>query len=152
MGFEFDGFFACAEETVLADALARWPFCQGRVITAPFAGIGLALPDPDSIDLRGLAVEERQRAITQAYELFNETDLAGELREWSRHHPAVIFVHLHATCAGRCVYWGFACQDGQVLEEANGGDEALAALVRYLDVELDASGYFAPLARGYFGP
>lgn len=51
MGYYFKGFFACADGTVLRDALIRWPECQGWLIRAPFRGIALAAPDPEAIDV-----------------------------------------------------------------------------------------------------
>jgi hypothetical protein len=45
MGFQFAGFFAQGEQTLLEAALDRWPGCHGRLITELFHGFGVAVPE-----------------------------------------------------------------------------------------------------------
>lgn len=147
MSFQFAGFFAQAQPEVLAAALRMWPKCQGRLITEPFHGLGVAVP-VDSLTY-GDAVEGYEHARDLAYAL--EDDLVG----WSKRYPDVLFVFLNADCfGGECLYSGYTCQNGVVLAHAKDIDEkdniALPQLLRALGVELDDSGYFAPLTRGFF--
>lgn len=45
MGYQFKGFFAKAEESLIEEAERKWFGCRGRIITTPFRGIGLSSPD-----------------------------------------------------------------------------------------------------------
>lgn len=147
MGFQFAGFFAQAQSEVLADALQRWPGCRGRLITGPFHGFGIAVPSRALT--YGDTDEEQEQAQALAYAL--EDELVG----WSRKYPEAVFVFISADCfGGECLYAGYICQNGAVLERVQDIDErdgiALPQLVRALGVELDDSGYFAPLTRDFF--
>ena len=147
MGFQFAGVFAQAQPEILAAALRTWPGCHGRLITEPFHGLGIAVPSyaltySDS-------VEEQEQARGLAYEL--EDGLVG----WSQQYPETVFVFLNADCfGGKCLYAGYVCQNGMVLERVQDMDErdgiALPRLVRALGVELDDSGHFVPLTRDFF--
>ena len=147
MGFRFAGFFAQAQPEVLAAALRAWPNCQGRPITEPFRGLGVAVPVRALTN--GNTEEEQAQARELAYAL--EVELVG----WSKQYPDALFVFLSADCfGGVCLYAGYVCQNGAMLERANDtGDrnhKALRRLIRALGVELDDSGYFAPLTRDFF--
>ncbi|HEV8193390.1 MAG TPA: hypothetical protein VGP82_18160 [Ktedonobacterales bacterium] len=150
MSYAFAGFFAQAEPSVLKDALATWPGCQGRIITEPFQGIGVAVPEQALTYGRPAHVGERATALAYALE--------EELVAWSRGYPATRFVFMRARCiGGPCRYWGYVCQDGAIQARATdsvmGHGDALQRLVRALGVELDQeSGDFAPFTRGYFNP
>jgi hypothetical protein len=147
MGYQFAGFFALAETPVLQDALATWPGCRGRVITEPFYGIGVAVPE------HGLTYGDPDGEGEAAQEL--AYTLEDTLPEWSRRYLATRFVFLRTDCfGGTCFYWGYVCQNGVIQEQARditADGVALNRLVRALGVELDAaSSYFAPFRRGYF--
>ena len=149
MGFQFAGFFAQAQPAILKAALRRWPGCCGRMITEPFRGIGVA------VSPYALTYGDSDREWKQAQELAYA--LEDELVAWSQQHPDMLFVFLSAECfGGTCLYSGYTCQNGTVLERVHDTDEkddiALPRLVRALGVELDDSGYFAPLTRGFFDP
>jgi hypothetical protein len=45
MGWQFAGFFARADAAIMTAALERWPGMRGRIITEPFVGIGVAVPE-----------------------------------------------------------------------------------------------------------
>jgi hypothetical protein len=148
MSYEFAGFFALAEPTVLEDALATWSGCRGRIITEPFQGIGLAVPERALT--YGEPPGEGKRAREQAH------TLEDGLVEWSRRYPATRFVFMRAECfGGECQYWGYVCQNGAIQERAKDPDmdhgDALRRLVRALGVNLgQQSRYFAPFTRSYF--
>ncbi len=147
MGFQFAGFFAQGERTLLDDALNRWPSCDGRRITEPFQGFGIAVP---SYALTyGDTDEEEEQARELAYAL------EAELVDWSQRYPDVRFVFINADCfGGKCFYSGYICQSGVILDRVKNAPmsdgDGLPRLVRALGVELDTSGYFAPLTRGFF--
>jgi len=147
MGFVFAGFFAQGDQTLLDAALARWLGCQGRLISEPFHGFGIAVPS------RALAYEDTDEEEEQARDL--AFALEDELVLWSQHYPEVTFVFINADCfGGTCCYSGYICQSGVILERVKDApkvdDDGLPRLVRALGVELDDSSYFAPLTRGFF--
>lgn len=61
MGYQFTGFFACAGASILQAALCRWPGCCGRLISKPFTGIGVEVPD-EILTYRGDSEEEYKQA------------------------------------------------------------------------------------------
>jgi hypothetical protein len=149
MGYQFAGFFASADRSMLQDAQRTWPGCHTRDITAPFHGVGVAVPE------RALTYGEPEDAYARAIEMWH--NIETELPAWSRRYPGALFVFLHADCwGGICYYEGYACQDGAILERAAddedeiGGGDALRQLARHLGVELGDPPYFEPLSRGYF--
>ena len=146
MGWQFAGFFAWADPSVLEAALSMWPECHGRLIVDPFPGIGVAVPERALT--YGDSDEEQERAQELAWAL--ERDLVA----WSHRFPLTPFVFLRADCSGGvCWYEGYVCQDGAVREatadRARGG-AALRQLVRALSVELGDPPLFAPFTRGFF--
>jgi hypothetical protein len=150
VGYVFAGFFALAEPAVLEDALSTWTGCRGRVITEPFQGIGVTVPE------RALTYGEPPSEGKRARELAHT--LEEELVAWSQRYPATQFVFIRAECfGGQCQYWGYICQNGAIEERAEDPDmdhgDALPRLVRALGVQLGPeSRYFAPFTRGYFDP
>lgn len=150
MGYEFAGFFALAEPSVLEDAVATWIGCRGRTIMEPFHGIGVAVPE------RALTYGEPPGEGEWARELAHT--LEETLVEWSQRYPATQFVFVRAECfGGACQYWGYVCQNGAIQERAKDPDmghgDALQRLVRALGVNFgEESRYFAPFTRGYFDP
>jgi len=147
MGWQFAGFFAHADEAALEAALRAWPGCQGRVITEPFHGIGVAVPS--HAFTYGDSDEEQEQAEELAWAI------EQELVVWSRRYPATRFVFISADCfGGTCQYEGYVCEDGAILLRAQDPDEgeggALPRLVRALGVELATPPFFEPLTRGFF--
>ena len=78
------------------------------------------------------------------------------LLEWSRRHPAVIFVYLHVECdGGECINAGFVFRDGNVVHEepfdgaSKGSPEPLRRLMFFFGVDLGPRAFFAPLTRGF---
>jgi hypothetical protein len=148
MGWQFAGFFAQADRSILEAALRTWPGCVGRLITEPFQGIGVAVPEHALTYTYGPSDEEREHA----RELASALEL--ELEAWSRAYPTMPFVFLRAACVGGpCLYAGYVCQDGVVRLRASDrerGGAALPRLVRALGVELGDPPDFAPFTRGFF--
>lgn len=147
MGWQFAGFFAKAEVSVLDAALRKWPDAQGRMIVDPFQGIGVAVPS------EALTYGDTDEEYEQAQEL--AWALKRELVEWSRGYPTKRFVFIRADCfGGTCDYEGYICGDGIIqyqTKEANGSqNDMLRTLVQALGVELPETSYFEPLTRGYF--
>lgn len=143
MAYAFAGFFACTDGAVLNHALRTWPQCHGRLITAPFEGIGIAAPDRLHVDSTEIA--RRAEAVAQA--------LDEELPAWSQQNPLITFVYLQAECfGGLCDYNGYVCRDGYILLRASGNShsDVLKRLLCYLGLELNDRSYFAPLKRTYF--
>ncbi len=148
MGYVFAGFFARADAAVLEAALPRWPGCRGRLISQPFTGIGVEVPD-EILTYGGGSDEEDEQAQELAWAI--EDDLV----EWSRHYPATRFVFFRANCfGGKCMYEGYVCQDGVIRERANddkpGDGDALPRLVRALGVDLGTPPHYEPFTRGFF--
>lgn len=147
MGFEFAGFFAQGDRMLLEAALDRWPGCDGRLITEPFHGFGIAAPS------RALTYGDTEEEQEQARELAYV--LEDELVLWSPRYPDVRFVFINADCfGGTCLYSGYICQSGAILDRVKNASmsdgDGLPRLVRVLGVELDDSRYFEPLARDFF--
>jgi hypothetical protein len=149
MGWQFAGFFARADASVLEAALRMWPGCQGRLIADPFPGMGVA------VSAHALTYGDSEQEQEQAQQL--AWALECGLVAWSRHYPLTLFVFIRADCfGGACVYEGYVCQDGAVRERAADGDDgdrsgaALRQLVRALGVELGDPPLFAPFTRGFF--
>ncbi len=143
MTYVFSGFFSTADETLLRDALRRWPRCRGRLIKSPFVGFGVSCPANAST----ADEEEANEALVK--------DIRVKLRDWSLQYPDAHFVWFDVECfGGNCLYWGFACQDGEmIIVEANKAEDAskraLLRLLSYLGVE-QRDTYFEPFTRGYF--
>jgi hypothetical protein len=146
MGWQFTGFFARTDPSVLEAALGTWPECRGRLIADPFPGIGVAVPEHALT--YGDSDEEQEHAQELAWAL--ERDLMA----WSRRFPRTPFVFLRADCSGGVGWYeGYVCQDGAVREAATDrarGGAALRQLVRALGVELGEPPLFAPFTRGFF--
>jgi hypothetical protein len=148
MSYQFADFFALADEVVMQDAKRTWPGCRARLVTAPFHGIGVAVPE------RALTYGEPEEAYEWAIAMWNNIETT--LPDWSRHYPDVSFVFPRTDCfGGNCLYEGYTCRDGVIIERMGGesvarGGDALRRLIRYLGVELGAPPYFEPLVRGYF--
>jgi hypothetical protein len=150
MGWEFAGFFACADAHIMNAALERWPGLRGRLITEPFEGIGLAVPE------KALTYGEPYGDQGRAGELAWEAE--QQLPPWSVRYPEIIFVFVRADCfGGICFYEGYVCKNGTILMQAKDnqetedeGGEALHQLVDALGVELPDAPIFAPFTRGYF--
>lgn len=141
MGFEFAGFFAIADQTVLQSALERWRWMRGRTISAPFKGIGVSFD-------RQLILDEDD-PVVEDFDAF-EADIVA----WSRKFSQVTFVYLEAECfGGPCDYAGFVVRNGTIIvrhswpETVAQSKENLLHLLSYLHVyQID----FEPLSRGYF--
>jgi hypothetical protein len=147
MGFQFAGFFAQAQPTLLESALQRWPGCRGRVVTEPFRGVAIAVPEHALND--GSSDEEQEQAQSLAWAI------EDELVEWSQQFPGAVFVFVTADCfGGHCEYAGYICGNGvlrkRIPETGYGGNDVLARLVHVLGVDLDEAYSFAPLTRGFF--
>jgi hypothetical protein len=150
MGYQFAGFFACADTGVINAALERWPGMQGRLISEPFHGIGLAVPE------KALTYGEPHGDQEIAQELAWAVE--QQLPAWNAHSPATTFVFLRADCfGGHCMYEGYIRQNGETLlrakdgqEESADSGEALCNLVAALGVELPDPPVFAPFMRGFF--
>jgi hypothetical protein len=146
MAYQFEGFFCCGNETVLSAAATNWPLCSVRQISQPFCGFGLSCARPMEAKTNGetAAIEQQIRQVRSG------------LIPWSRNFPELTFVYLAAECfGGDCLYGGYACRNGVVLQEETFDDNddldasrsSLRRLLRFLGLEAD---YFEPLTRGYF--
>src|SRR5262249_5589317 len=92
-------------------ALFRWPFCQAKLISAPFRGFGVRAPDPD-----------RDAQSDEEYERLLELSFAVErgLADFSRGFEDATFVFVDADCfGGTCVYMGFVVRAGAVVREVS---------------------------------
>lgn len=139
MGYQFKGFFAQADITLIEAANNKWLGCPGKVITNPFNGIGVSSPN--------LAARDPEAAI-QASEIAYAME--DELPQWSTNYPDITFIFIHADCfGGICDYQGYVCKNGKIITQQK-GDRALANLVQYLGAKLSASEYFAPFERNFF--
>lgn len=121
--------------------------CDGRLIIEPFHGFGIAVPSRALTDGDTDEEEEQARELAHALE--------DELVIWSQRYSDMQFVFINADCfGGTCLYSGYICQSGTILDRAKNASmsdgDGLPRLVRALGVELDDSGYFAPLTRGFF--
>ncbi len=149
MGYWFSGFFIPLRErderqrllpALAAAARRQWPYIVCRKVREPFVGLGARMTwfPQDGAD------EEVEKLL--AFE--------DELLTWSLGFPALTCLYLEADCfGGACSYGGLVCRGGVALvkEAARVDDGPLLRLLGAIDVEM-GSAYFAPLARGFFGP
>ena len=82
MSFHLMAFFAKADETLMEEAMKKWPKAKGKAIDAPFKGIGIASPYINKADNE----EEYEKANDIGY------DLEEHLPEFSKQHPETVFV------------------------------------------------------------
>lgn len=140
MSFRFSGIFARADAEVL-DALQKEFGDLGKMILSPL--VGLAYPVGQAIAIPADDDPESNAS-------------AEQLIAFSRGFPSVTFVYVYAECfGGVCEYAGFVFRDGQrihdeLFRDRVGDLSPLKRLVSFLDVELGAGGYFAPLSRDFF--
>ncbi|MGB7158053.1 MAG: hypothetical protein WBD40_08300 [Tepidisphaeraceae bacterium] len=142
MGFDFSGIFANGDAAVMEDF--RREFCGvGRLITSPFVGFGVAfveqavpVPTPED-DPESIAAAERIVA-------------------FSARHAQFTFAYVYAECfGGVCEYAGFACRNGQRIQDEPfrdvvGDYEVLRRLLVPLGIDVGPSAIFEPLERDYF--
>lgn len=147
MGYQFKGFFAKAEESLIQEAEIKWSGCRGRVVTTPFVGIGIASPDWNC--------QDSDQAYEQAIEI--SYAIEDQLPEWSKNYPDIVFVFVNVDCfGGICIYQGYVCQNGRVIAQDKGDacgelrKRALKQLIAHLGVELGYQQYFAPFEREFF--
>jgi hypothetical protein len=138
MGYRFTGFIA-TQMAMLDESRSRWPLCTSEF----HQGIGKAVvtcPDPE------------QSESEEAYESLVELGFEVEdgVLPFSKKYPQAQFVFLRADCAGgQCHYRGWACQNGQVLESAEGfrGEGALTRLLQHIGLKLGSDERFSLFER-----
>jgi hypothetical protein len=142
MAYIFRGFFVhvvgSKERQQAIDAVhQQWPFATIRLITDPFSGIGVQLP-------------EESESIFRDDQMF--INAGPPLLSWSKQFSETTLLYLETECfAGVCNYWGYVCRRGEILHSEVAevdGAAPLIRLLRYLEVE--SSGYFAPLEDDFF--
>ncbi len=142
MSFLFRGFFLRASDAVqplqvIEAAQRHWCDIRIRLVGQPFPGIAMQLADrPEG------AFDE------------NAEELEADLTQWSKLFPQAQLVFIDVQCShGMCLYQGYICSNGRILmreDTEEEGPEPLRRLLRYIGVELDECGYFAPFERSFF--
>jgi len=112
MGYQFAGFFASADRSMLQDARRAWPGCRTHGITAPFHGVGVAVPET------ALTYGEPEDAYARAIEMWHNIEMG--LPAWSRRYPSTLFVFLHADCFGGICYKEWASKPLGLSQGMNG--------------------------------
>jgi hypothetical protein len=84
MGWQFPRILARANEDVMNAALERWPGMRGCLITEPFPGVGIAVPE------KALTYGEPHGDQESAKELALAVE--QQLPAWSVRYPATVFV------------------------------------------------------------
>ena len=141
MSYLFRGFFLQASEAVqplrvIEEVQRRWWDARIRPVGSP-SGIAVQLTDRPA----------------GAFDADAE-ELEADLTHWSKHFPQAQLAFIDVECfGGQCVYQGFIFAGGRVLmreDTEEEGPEPLRRLMRYIGVELDERGYFAPFERSFF--
>jgi hypothetical protein len=142
MSYLFRGFFTHTSDAVptlqVIDEIQRhWFDVRIRPVGQPFPGIAVQLAD-------------------RPEDVFDENieELETDLLNWSKLFPQAQLVFIDVECfGGTCLYQGHGCSNGRVLmreDTEEEGPEPLRRLLRYIGVELDERGYFAPFERSFF--
>ena len=142
MSYLFRGFFLRASDEVqplqVIEAVQRhWYNVRIRPVGQPFPGIAVQLADrpPDVFD------EDAE-------------ELEADLSHWSKLFPRAQLVFIDVECSGgKCLYQGYICSNGRILmreDTEEEGPEPLRRLLRFIGVELNERGYFAPFERSFF--
>jgi hypothetical protein len=142
MSYLFRGFFLRASDVVqplqvIEAAQRHWFNIRIRPVGQPFPGIAVQLADrpPDVFDA-------------------DAEELEADISHWSKLFPKAQLVFIDVECfGGKCLYQGYICSDGRILmreDTEEEGPEPLRRLLRYIGVELDERGYFAPFERSFF--
>ncbi len=142
MSYLFRGFFLRASDVaqplqVIEAAQHRWYNIRIRPVGQPFPGIAVQLADrpPDVFDEYA-------------------EELEADISHWSKLFPQAQLVFIDVECSGgKCLYQGYVCCNGRILmreDSEQEGHEPLRRLLRYIGVELDERGYFAPFERSFF--
>jgi hypothetical protein len=142
MSYLFRGFFLRASNEVqplqvIEAALRHWCDIRIRPVGEPFPGIAVQLADrpPDVFDA-------------------DAEELEADISQWSKLFPQAQLVFIDVEChTGKCLYQGYICNNGRILireDSEEEGPEPLRRLLRYINVELDERGYFAPFKRSFF--
>jgi hypothetical protein len=147
VGFRFTGIFL-HEDILPVEALeANWPGCRVRRIAPPCGGVGVAFAsdDDDDDDTRDDESPDADVAVD---------DAQRRVGAWSQRHPGQPIAYVAADCfGGICLYEGFTCLDGRVIDIVpltRRGDGGLTRLLQRLGIELGPDEDFPPLRRGYF--
>ncbi|SRR6266487_3548835 len=142
MSYLFRGFFLRESDVVqplqVVEAAQRhWWDARIRPVGQPFPGIAVQLAD-------------RPQGVFDA----DAEELEADLLQWSKSFPQAQLVFIDVECSGgTCLYQGYICSNGRILKREDTGQEGhapLRRLLRYIDVELDERGYFAPFERSFF--
>jgi hypothetical protein len=142
MSYLFRGFFLRASDEIqplpVIEAVQRhWYNVRIRPVGQPFPGIAVQLADrpPDVFD------EDAE-------------ELEADLSHWSKLFPQAQLVFIDVECSGgKCLYQGYVCCNSRILmreDTEEEGPKPLRRLLRYIGVELDERGYFAPFERSFF--
>jgi hypothetical protein len=131
------------KQAILTAARSRWPFIRPPREDRLPQHAHFAPPELTE----DLFATEEQR--TLAWEQYGEVE--DYLMEWAEQFPDVPFVWVEADCRdGNCLYRGFVCKFGVLLEwRGDGGLDDHVLLLDYAGITLEG-GYFAPFERGYF--
>jgi len=139
MGYEFQGFFVEHEDQLFRAIQSRWPREHVREFSEPFHGIGL---------------KERSRADVEFcdsdYEQIPITE--DELPSFSKQFPESTFVYIDARChGGICFYDGFACKNGEIVQQCSDSEDSLGTLLAHFDIREGPRPFFQPFQSGFFG-
>ena len=142
MSYLFRGFFLRASDVVqpfqvIEAAQHHWCDIRIRPVGEPFPGIAIQLAD-------------RPADVFEA----DAEELEADILQWSKLFPQAQLVFIDVECSGgACLYQGYICSNGHILKREDTGQEgptSLRRLLRYIGVELDERGYFAPFERSFF--
>jgi hypothetical protein len=125
------------------EALARWPFLRLPRDASPRPGhLLLALPEMTEY------LFEDEAAYEKAVDAFWQVE--EQLASWSEGSPGISLAFIEADClGGTCIYDGFVCQGGTVLERVENEKDGHVRLLRRVGIEIDGT-FFLPFTRGFF--
>jgi hypothetical protein len=131
-----------AREHAIQSARSRWPFLrsprQGDVYSERLL---LALPE---------LTEYLFDTDAEYWAAVEQSELVeSELRSWSQDFPNTSFTYIRADCiGGACLYDGFVCREGAILDRVEPSRYAHVSLLRHVGILTD--GAFEPFTRVFF--
>ena len=130
------------KQTILFDALQRWPFI--RLPRRDLLPVHAQFAPPELTHYQFVNERDYETAIEQ------DGEVEDGLPAWSLKHPSVTFAFVSADCAGgTCLYGGRVVRSGTTVLKVEGTYAGHLELLARVGLNLGTV-HFPPFSRGYF--